>query len=499
LGDRLVRGTGKGGKVLKRDLVFERLMNGDSLGDVRREFKGGSSVYKGLKLFFERSEGRVLEYHTKIKSLDGELKAKKATNKKISEELRVANKTVEELDKQVKVKKNEISSLNEKYSEVWNTYETLTSKLDSLRKKGVNEPAIARIGKLDFGSGDELLGRLSTHEKHMELQSEIKGLGLQIEEMTSRLKLDDTILENLKVDIASENNALDEVRRRRLLHDEANKVIQGYLQDGYDPELLLSLLEVLGGLAIKDQPKLSLERLVQGLKEYRELSLLKADLQDTQNEFDEISLKLAEAEASLVIIKKIILKEIEEAKNESIKMLLEQHSDAADLYSELKKQVETDLETLMNNHAAGLTILKEDALANLIAVNNKAVDTMDTAGNNFRDAMVGYESTIRDWGNEKKLEGKFKEIFRYAEIIYDIHESPKDVREIPPHIMERFVYTAANWAHAMVPDAMRKPDSGTRRLDRNFYEYTDYKILALLDMASKFFAELSDAYTRKNT
>ncbi len=55
----MVKGTGKGGKVTKRDLVFEKLRSGASIKVVREEIRSGSSIYEGLKLFLDWSEGHV--------------------------------------------------------------------------------------------------------------------------------------------------------------------------------------------------------------------------------------------------------------------------------------------------------------------------------------------------------------------------------------------------------------------------------------------------------
>ena len=171
-------------------------------------------------------------------------------------------------------------------------------------------------------------------------------------------------------------------------------------------------------------------------------------------------------------------------------MLFEQHSDAADLYDVLKKKVETDLEELKRNHAADLTILKDSALSSLIAVNNNAVDKMNEADENFRNNMIVYEKTIREWGKEKVLEGRFKEIFRYAEIIYDINENQTRLKEIPVYLIERFVFTAMYWVYENTPDATSLPDISTHKIDSNFSPYTEYKMLAIMNMASQYFAVL---------
>ena len=79
-------------------------------------------------------------------------------------------------------------------------------------------------------------------------------------------------IDGLKLEEISLRNRIDELKREALLNEEAQKIALHFLKDGYDGDLLRGFRVELNRLGMKDAPKASIKRLLDGLRVVKEIS-----------------------------------------------------------------------------------------------------------------------------------------------------------------------------------------------------------------------------------
>jgi hypothetical protein len=100
--------------------------------------------------------------------------------------------------------------------------------------------------------------------------------------------------------------------------------------------------------------------------------------------------------------------------------------------------------------------------------------------------MKEYNKAVNEWGETKAIQARLGEFIKYGEIIHDIYENKTAAREIPLEIIVRLAHVVFFWVSNQIPDAVMSPDQGTRRIDGDLYSLREYRILALMDMVTKY-------------
>jgi hypothetical protein len=393
----------------------------------------------------------------------------------------------EDLERELKVRREERDELDIQYAEVKSELGALTSKLDSLRGRGVTEEVIVRVGSIDFGSNDELLERISTVERHNELVRSDKHFSEALMEKSEEYKDLQRQIESTRELRDFEKNALDEAVRSRTMYLGANKVVQGFLDAGYDTKLLLSLLETLRGLSVKGEPNTSIQRLTDGLSQYRRLIELENAITEKETEVSMLDKRLAESQATLKAIEDSVLKVIDEAKYESIRMITEQGGTALKLSRDLLDNYKTSLTSFSDAQTVRLEEARQRAEDDVTRVGDSALNKIREASGSLDGYIKGYEKAVHEWGEMREKQGRLKDYVKYGEIIHDIYENKTAAKEIPLEILHRLVHTVMYWVYYNDPDAETSPDEGTMRVAKNLVSFRNYKVLALMDMITKYF------------
>ena len=468
-----------GKRVTKKERVLQKLKKGEPFSVIRKEEGSGSSVYAALPLYFDWASENIEGLQSLVKSSEGELKTKRKLLGVLSNEIEMVGKKNENLGRAYNDLSTDMMKLESIHSEKKGNLDRVLSDLMSLRKRGLTEDIIAEVCKIDFGSKDELLGRIGTLEAFQVLSGELKKLDVNIEDARSALARDDARLKSIRDEIVSQGNALDEVKRKRWRFNEANLVVQGFLQEGYNTELLLSLLEALGDFSIKGQPNTSIQRLVTGLSDYRRLEELQRACRDSQVELSRSKDELLEAQATLRAVKVNVLSMIQDAQVRSIRILEEQGK-------KLSARVERDLGEIKDKQIAQYEKIGEIATDHLIKVHNSALSKIQNASANLGNTLTRYERFVKEWGDQKQERGEFQEILNYAEIIRYALENTELLKGLPVYVIERLAFAITNWINYNDPEAKMRPDEGTYNLERNLSTYSEYKVLALSRMISDY-------------
>ena len=224
---------------------------------------------------------------------------------------------------------------------------------------------------------------------------------------------------SLRKEVSSTENALDEVQRRRRLHEEAYSVVQGFLQEGYDADLLLSLMEPLKSLSVKDHPRTSLDRFVKGLGGYKKLMELEDAVSSKEIELSNVTAELLSSRASLKAFNFDILKELEDAKNRSIQKITDQTKAAIEDTSKLRDESIDSLKKIQDAHEKTLDQLKNLGMGYVEDTSNSSLKEIRTVTQDLKTTIEGYEKVIREWGETKQQYGEFKEVMPYAQVIHD--------------------------------------------------------------------------------
>ena len=108
----------------------------------------------------------------------------------------------------------------------------------------------------------------------------------------------ETRLQEIRREIDSQRNILDEAKRRTQIFNEAVEVVKSFFREDYDTEILQGLKTALNNLAVKGQPKTSIKRLLEGLGNVRELAKLEAAIEEKKVELAKTEGELNNARAN---------------------------------------------------------------------------------------------------------------------------------------------------------------------------------------------------------
>jgi hypothetical protein len=348
------------------------MKDGVELSVIREELGSGSAFYEGLRLYGKWMSDIIDGLESEVKLHEGELETRRNLLEVLSSEIEIAEKKNEGLRAVFDDRSAEMEHLGSTYSEKKDKLDGVISDLVSLRGRGLTEDVIAKVGKIDFVSEDDLLDRISTLQAFQVLKSELKKVDVEIQDSRSALARDDARLKVIRDEIVSQSNALDEIKRKKWMFNQSNLVVQGFLQEGYNTELLLSILEALEGLSIKGQPNTSIQRLVTGLNGYQSLEELQRACREDQDELFRIRKELTETRATLRVYKDNILSVIEEAQVRSISVFEEQGK-------KLGAKVEQDLGVIKNKQIADYEKVGKIAMDQLIKLHNTGVREIQNA------------------------------------------------------------------------------------------------------------------------
>ena len=287
--------------------------------------------------------------------------------------------------------------------------------------------------------------------------------------------------------VESEKNALDEVQRRRRLHEEAYKVVQGFLQEGYDVGLLLSILEPLKGLSVKGQPITSLKRLTDGLSGYKRLTELQDECTKKEVELAKLMKESAYIEATLIMMKNTVLEELEDAKAKSIKMIDEQGLEALKLLRSLKDQYTSHLDEFKKDQIDRNEQLSKNAAIKINGTTDRALENIKETTNSLKKTLTQYENIIRKWGAAKEEAGVLKDEMRFSKIIHDAFLLKESTGNVPSEDMALLVRFMSIYIHEKHPNAKIQPYDEIADTDSNIRRYQEYKLTTLIHMLEQYF------------
>ena len=224
--------------------------------------------------------------------------------------------------------------------------------------------ALSRVSSPKFTAesiyGTKLLERLETKVAFLDLQNDLIQLKTDktiLDEQKGKLEAEVTQLAN---EIQNQTNILDEIKREtQTLKDDVDEVSE-FFKAGYNRNDLKTLRKDLDLPGIRDNPSLSLDRLVTGLEKFRNLVHLEDTIKESSKELETLQTNLSVTKGELTAIHDVIIQDIEAAKTDATTKFVDYVTNTFQTVNlELKESAETAKSTAENVKNSILDIRKQ--------------------------------------------------------------------------------------------------------------------------------------------
>jgi len=458
-------------EVLER--VLERLKAGETWEKVSGDLRSRSTLYRALREYFSWAGRKVDEYQEKIRILHSECEGLSEEQKRLKSGLMELEGSKDSLEKSVGDYELIVRDLVSKIDENSRKNLSLKMSLKKLSDLGVKEEVIGRINRIDFGSGDELLERVSKLEEYNKLLVDKERLEDEISMANSEVaKLGDRKKE-LQKSIQTEVNRLDEVKRANWLYEGANQVVQGFLKRGYGIDILLDIAEALKTLEIEEEPETSIKRLIDGLRGIKNLRELEAAIRGKEGELQKTKLELIHLNGALFAVKEQLLRTVEDATDKAI------------------KRFETGTEGLMKVQSSQLEEFRKNAEATMSKIVVDNANHIERCIGLLESRLKALELQVQRWGEEKQKMGEMRKAMDNANILLDVMEPRKELSKIPENLITRLQKSITDWTWHNKPEATIIPIQVDIDLDNNLQHGKSYKVAVMGDMLTRYYESIS--------
>jgi len=305
--------------------VKEGLHTGKPWPLIYKEYRSKSQVYEGLMEWFEEVEEEILakqsevvRLDTAVEDLNQKLKAASAEHSGLLKENKGLKEDVEKNRQQLAELTQRLEALEKQVEERQTRLGELNSKIEGLVSKGVTLETVQKIHAVEFESGEDLLSWVQTAKERAKLKKDVEGLTskkVKLEKAVENLKKTSV---DLREEIKSEENRLDSLKNENALYRTAINAVLKLFEAGYSTEDILQLSKGLKIMGIKGDPKMSLKRLIEGLKRAKSLEILREEKEETEKELKAIRRDLNAAKAELASIQKTTLKILRESREAAL-------------------------------------------------------------------------------------------------------------------------------------------------------------------------------------
>jgi chromosome segregation ATPase len=466
----------KGGT--RRERAFQAMLSGTSFAELLKEFPR-STAYDVLNDFFAYAEPKLDELRLNIANLESQVKRLKGEVQLCESELSEKEKALRGLEKSLKDGEERLNELQEKIERDEARHNSIQEKLSTLDSEGITEEILRKVAETERNSAGELLERVKTFQDYKELQEE-KGLlensiaGLEETEMELKARVN-----AVKEEVASESNRLDELHRRHSMHEEAIDVVYSLFRDNYDRSILMGIKEALNNLAVKDQPKVSAERLLQGLTQNRKLSDLETDITRKEAELTIINNELEKSKSELAGARDTLVSEIRKTLKTVVNDLNTVYSRTLD---NIKSIEETQLTAVKQSHSTHLSLLQEER--------QFFREEIEKMGNEWRRTaleIVGALGAINVITGEeaKKLAelqiqtAKYEKLTEYAAVMLGVLVDINVLRNQPIENISKLMERISTWINLNHPNTVTQPSHNVCSLESKFMTWQTYQLRAV--------------------
>jgi hypothetical protein len=432
-----------------RDDILQDLRNGMSLVDVKKKYRSKSQLYEALRLFLD--------------GLEKSLSSERENFQKVREKLSRTNAEFQSVESdRIKVAEEVAKLRREKQGQVAEVV-NMTEKRDLLRlevkrleEKGFSPEILKQLKSVEARSGQELLSRVQTAEKHGHLEKELVGLEKRIGDLNGEVKALELQKKSSEQMMVSEGNALDELKRKTASYREAVDTVASVRQEDYRPGVVKSVIHGLKVFGIKGNSPGSVARLVEGLDKMKTLFAVDEQLRRRRVELADLNRAYAQVKGELAVIREITLKTIGEIRDVSKQVI-------AGVGEQARK------ETLQTTRSFEL----------------RADESISKIDVKLQDAAERHRAELKELTELEHRKAELEQVLGPGLALVGVLKSPEDLKKVPASFVMQLLERTQPWFEMNMPNSSIHPTEAIRAKDRSLLPINSYKPSSLIELAKE--------------
>jgi hypothetical protein len=446
-----------GRKPVVRAECLARLKGGEAPTELLGEFKPGP-VYDALREYLVYSAGEVEEIRKSKSKEQQELARIKDEVRALEEVVAARRADVETLTKNVRELNEDVKDRERRVSELRLEEDRLDSKLEEYTGKGITDKTFRRLDRISFGGQDELISRLDTTEKHLELVLETKKKGTELLTLTNKVNGLGLENEELAKEIVTLKNKRDEELSKNYVQSESIRILSTFYKDKYTSKDIEGIRIGLNILGISGNPRTSVKRLVDALRGELDISRLNTEIIAKSIELEKLVNVIEVAKGELNSHRDVALASIKEFEVDSKAYIEDVYTEAASKVKSMGDTTEKHIEEVSSNYISAIEKASRTGISTLINVHNQAKLEIDETVDTVRSEV---QATIRQefepYREAFKLIPHMQPFASYGFLLMRVPSDRLVANKIPAIFVATMAASIDSWVREMLPEAETKP------------------------------------------
>jgi len=243
---------------------------------------------------------------------------------------------------------------------------------------------------------------------------------------------------------------------------------------------LLGLKDALKKIEIKDQPKLSVKRLLDHIRANRNIAKLESKKRQLQAELAQIQADIQDAKGMLTSMRDTILKEL----NNAFTSMMSQIG----LYSE---SVQSAVQELHSNNLKSIEETKQTSQNAIQGTSEYGKREIKELGKAVQYSMGTIWNDINKWGSVKEEIGKYEEWLTISYCLMGLIEKPEAMKILTVDVIKKLVEKIHEWVIYHLSEAEITPPPKVR--EREFH-LTSYDKVELRSLSEWLLGDIRDRF-----
>lgn len=426
--------------------ILDEMRRNASLLEIREKYRSQSQIYEAIRLYLDEVGKAIDDKRACILEAGAELV-------RIKSDVKDLQNTLEEVSEDVLKGKAESEKLARQNNEQKEKRLCLQKEIDDLNAKGYTPEILRKIKCVEVREGPALWADVKRADRRRRLSKETRAL----KDLRASLKRDVSCLnekkDKIKECVKSEQNRLDSVKAEREYFREALNIVGAFFQAGFTTRGLAGLLAGIQLLGIKNDPRLSLTRLLQALESAKTLVCLSDRVENKRKELTTLNESLLIVKNELRTSEAVTLKIIEEART----------------------VCDREIRDLAEREASAVEVLTSD-------FNERVAVTLRKIENIVQSAIQTSKVELQGLEREKT---QLEELLAPARWLFLTLESQDSANSLPLPIVSRIADRLAHWCEVNVKGFSVRPSGSIYTADFAFLPLQEYKLAACAALLSE--------------
>jgi FtsZ-binding cell division protein ZapB len=428
------------------DEILDEFRQGKSVSEVRKKYRSKSQLYEALDRFLLEAESVVQEKRETLQKASEELSETQAELERVKAAKKAVSYEVEEL-------RDEKENLDSEVPQLIGDRNALRAEVEELQKRGYTPAFLKKMRGLEPRNASLLWSDLKTVTRCREVLKETEVFRRE----KTTLQMEVEVLKRKKKETAetflSEQNRLDDLRLQAAIFRDALDIVSSFFEDGFSTDDLRSLKFGVDLIGIKNEPRASVMRLLESLRDAKSLIELNRKVDEKRKELALLNGAVAISRKEGQITTSVVLKSLEEIRVASMKAI----ADVAE------KGVATNDDSAKDFERRTKDILSKVELQ-------------------AQQTIQGVKAEL------KKLEGekaRSEELLAPARWLFLTLESQEYANSLPLPIVSRIADRLSRWCEVKVKGFSVRPSGSIYTADFAFLPLQEYKLVACAALLSE--------------